>query len=674
MMTRLNRTRQNPIVVLLVDNDLDFLATRAESVEKAGYQVLQAGSLEKARAYLLNERVHVVVTDVRMVDNNDTRDKTGLALAKDGQFQAIPKIVLTGFPAFQDTRDVMASQMTPSFNGERLAPAINYLEKDEGPAAMIAAITQAVEQHVRINWGLSIRWPKQLSFTQLVQQFESGLPPSLLLSRSLIVEDLFRRLFGSEAQITIDELLISCPTYVVLRLFAFGQDGRENGYIVTCGLEPAVRGMVQRYEAAALSHFGGTSLDEGRRAETVHYAAAAHRFLGPNLAELTPLRQYQRQYPPEAVETAINYLYQKKLRLWYEKGANYPEKSLTEHYSEWLDEHRLSRDADEFPEQIQSLCQQLMNSGLGHCSLDAESFTYHLQDKQFIQLPNPVTLLEQGALKKVSQVRWGLTHGQVNLDTVLVDPESRCWLIDFSQVGQAPLLQDFVSLEMALKQTYLENYDLSRCCQLEQRLAGLTTLTEKINTDELPETLVQLLRQIQRIRHLAAAFTDCSWLAYQVGLFFQALAHLSQYQPTVHYLRREMLGYGQALMAAAFLGTALSQNQPAPQPQPQEAAGQALWLDTANRTLWVQGKPHRLPPMEYRVMAYLYDRADQLCYKQAIIQEGLKEPYDAYDREQSRLTTLISRLRRRIEPDKNKPQFLHTIHSYGYKLTLNPIE
>ena len=663
---------QHEIIVLLIDNDRDFLNTRAESVRKAGYQVLRAYSLKEARERLMNERVHVVVTDVRLVNDDDDRDTTGITVAKDGQFHSIPKIVLTGFPSFQGVREVMGPREATSSPSEGMPPAIYYLAKDEGPAAMIEAIQVAVERHVKLNWDLNIRLNERLSFAQLGQRLDSEASSRHLLARSQELEDLFRRLFVTQTQITIDELFVSTSTYVALKVFAFNENGRESGFIVSCGLAPVIRETRQRYRAAAIQHFGGLSLDEGMRAETVHYAAAAYRFMGTNLADITTLRQFQRHRPAEAVETALNNLYQECLSSWYEKGRQYQDKPLADHYSEWLDAYRLSLGMDEFQAQVQSLSNQLLTQGIGHCAYEVDSLYFQLPDNQSINLPNPVTLVEDGSFKKISQVPWGLTHGRVNLQTVLVSPEGRCWLIDFSQVGQAPLLQDFVSLEVALKMEWLGQQNLLTCYLVEQRLVGLADLKERIAVEGLPGSVVGLLRQIQLIRRQASLLTDCSMLAYQTGLFFHALAQLSHYQPEVRYLRRELMPYAYSLLAAAVISPALTVAQPPPLPLPIEASGHELWLDANNRTLWVQGKSTRLPPMEYRVLVYLYNHPNQLCAKQDIIQQGLGEPYDEFDREQSRLTTLISRLRRRIEPDKNKPQFLHTIHSYGYKLTLNP--
>ena len=158
--------------ILLLDNDPDFLNTRAEFLDQAGYRVLKAYTLEEARQLLAEARIHLAILDIRIVDDDDDeRDTSGLILAKDPAFRPIPKIMLTGFPSYQYVREALG----PALDG--LPPAVDFLSKQEGPEAMIQAVEQAFAQHVRINWDLRIRWDERerLSFPHLVTFIEPDL-------------------------------------------------------------------------------------------------------------------------------------------------------------------------------------------------------------------------------------------------------------------------------------------------------------------------------------------------------------------------------------------------------------------------------------------------------------------------------------------------------------------
>lgn len=662
------------IIVLLIDNDRDFLDTRAERVMKAGYQVLRAYSLDEAYHYLAHHRVHVMVSDIRLGNDDDERDTRGLTLAKDTRYRAIPKIILTGFPSFQYVREVMGSRDGSLGNG--MPPAVDFLAKDEGPEAMIAAIKQAVERHVHINWDLRIRWNALLSFPQLIRLINPTVIQNDLPAHAAEIEDLFRCLFHYSEQITLDEVLLRGPDYLLLKLYAFNQAGLESHFVVACGQVERIQETMQRYRAAALQHISTTSLDQSLWAETVHYAAAAYRFLGASLVEVVPLKSYYRRSNLIEVESVIKQLYQDTLRVWYDQNRHYREQILVDFYLEWLEEERALLEAADWSSQIASLGDHMLEVGAVDFDISQAQLQFSLPDGQVLTLPHPATSLSADHFKPMRQGQWGITHGRVNLDTVLISLENRCWLADFSQVGEAPILQDFVSLEVAFKTELLAHTDLMMACTVEQRLLAVSDLKAELSTEGLPPSVTGLLKLIQIIRHAAATLAGCSLHTYQMGLFFHTLAQLSRYQPDVHYYRRELIPYAQALVAAAMLSDILLQptinHIPPPTTTPIEATQCPIWLDKRNRTLWVEQTPTRLAPLEFQIVSYLYNHANQLCTRRHIVEEGLKEKYDEFDREQSRLNSAINRLRKKIEPDPQNPQYLITMHGYGYKLVISP--
>lgn len=660
------------IVVLLIDNDRDFLDTRAERVIRAGYQVLRAYSLDEAYHYLSHHRVHVMVSDIRLGNDDDERDTRGLTLAKDVRYRAIPKIILTGYPSYQYVREVMGSRDGSLGNG--LPAAVDFLAKDEGPEAMIAAIREAVTQHVRINWDLRVRWNGLLSFPQLIRLINPTVIQNDLSAHAAEIEDLFRCLFHYSEQITLDEVLLRGPDYLLLKLYAFNQTGLESHFVVACGQVERIRDTMQRYRAAALQHVSTTSLDQSLWAETVHYAAAAYRFLGASLVEVVPLKTYYRRSDLPAIESVINQLYQTTLRTWYEQSRHYREQTVVDFYLEWLEEERAVLEATDWSSQIASLCDHMLEVGALDYDIGQTQLHFSLLEGQLLTLSNPATSLAAEHFKPLRQGQWSITHGRVNLETVLISLENRCWLADFSQVGEAPLLHDFASLEVAFKSELLAHTDLMLAYTVEQRLLAAADLRSELLTEGLPPSVAGLLKLIQVIRHAAATLAGCTLPTYQLGLFFHTLALLSRYQPDVHYYRRELMPYAQALVAAAVLGDLLLQpatnHAAAPITTPTEATQRPIWLDKRNRTLWVEQNPIRLAPLEFQIIGYLYAHANQLCTRHHIVEEGLKEKYDEYDREQSRLNSAINRLRKKIEPDPQNPHYLITIHGYGYKLMI----
>ena len=122
------------IRLLIADNQKDFTDTRAELLESENYQVLRAYSPEEARDILSTQNIHLVILDIRLINDDDEEDISGVLLAKDPEFQHIPKIILTGFPDYKTVRDVMWSRV-----GE-MPSAIEYLAKKDGIEANVVTV------------------------------------------------------------------------------------------------------------------------------------------------------------------------------------------------------------------------------------------------------------------------------------------------------------------------------------------------------------------------------------------------------------------------------------------------------------------------------------------------------------------------------------------------------
>jgi DNA-binding NtrC family response regulator len=144
--------------ILFADNDPDFLDTRREFLEKEGYRVIPATDPTEARRLLEKGGIDLAVLDVRLVNDDDEKDTSGLTLAKDPAYRPVPKIILTNFPTYQAVREALS----PALDG--LPPAVDFLDKREGPDALIAAIRRSIAVYVE-------KKPKQVSL-DLAEQLE----------------------------------------------------------------------------------------------------------------------------------------------------------------------------------------------------------------------------------------------------------------------------------------------------------------------------------------------------------------------------------------------------------------------------------------------------------------------------------------------------------------------
>jgi len=131
-------------VILLVENNTDYLTILKERLELEGYKVLVSSTPYDAEKLVQNITIHLIVTDLRALDDSDEMDKSGLIFARTVA-PTIPKIILTGFPSYQDVVDALR------LDEMDLPPAIDFIDKRQGFRALLQAIEVAFQKYVRLN-------------------------------------------------------------------------------------------------------------------------------------------------------------------------------------------------------------------------------------------------------------------------------------------------------------------------------------------------------------------------------------------------------------------------------------------------------------------------------------------------------------------------------------------
>ena len=125
--------------ILLADNNLDTLHLTQTFLEGKGYVVFRASSPSEALQLAINQEIDLILLDVRLKDDGDDRDMSGIDLAKalNGRI-ATPIIIVTNF----ESVDVVRESLRRARGGS--APAVDFVTKQEGFDALLAAIENGI--------------------------------------------------------------------------------------------------------------------------------------------------------------------------------------------------------------------------------------------------------------------------------------------------------------------------------------------------------------------------------------------------------------------------------------------------------------------------------------------------------------------------------------------------
>ncbi|HOS19319.1 MAG TPA: response regulator transcription factor, partial [Clostridia bacterium] len=89
-----------------------------------------------------------------------------------------------------------------------------------------------------------------------------------------------------------------------------------------------------------------------------------------------------------------------------------------------------------------------------------------------------------------------------------------------------------------------------------------------------------------------------------------------------------------------------------------------LAIDTRSRIVRSLGAQVALTPSEYSLLVLLASHPERTFTRDALIRLALPDDFDGYDRV---IDTHMKNLRRKIEPDANRPRYILTVHGVGYR-------
>jgi ActR/RegA family two-component response regulator len=515
--------------VLIVDNDPHFRDSVQVLLDAKGYVVFAAGTRFEARQIAQREKVHVAVLDIRMEDDPDHDDVSGLVLA--GQLDPlIVKIMLTGYPSVETVRS--------SFGD---VSAFDFVAKAECPAGLLDALSRAFAEEVRINFDLLIRW-QGIRLEQIAREIklEDKPTPAVVAAE---VEEALGKLFQGAEEILVDPLIPTSQMRSVAQsgavLLKVGPRYRGSRWGAPVVVKLATRDKIdaearnyRQYVERFIAGFRHTSLHD--IAQTHLLGGIVYTLVGTPLEECVDLGTFYAGHSAREVVEALKGLFTETCRHWYANREARQTHDLVALYSGPL---KLS---------VERLEAALQEGGLS--DLIGEGRLRHRVRGLRQPIINPIEWLRQHP-ELLTRTSLCYTHGDLRSQNVLVDNNRHAWLIDFHRAGPGHFFRDLIELESDVKFVLLDVTDLPSLARFETALLGASDFDDMLTLPDFrqPE-LKKAFSVVQGIRNIAGKLTglDADMLDYYRGLLLQTLTMIRL--RNVHPLKKR-----HAYLAASLL-------------------------------------------------------------------------------------------------------------------------
>jgi DNA-binding response OmpR family regulator len=652
--------------ILYADNDRNYLDARCEFLELEGYEVRKACSPKEAEQILEQENIHLAILDIRLTDDNDEGDISGILLAKDVRFKRVPKIFITGFPTFEAVREAYG----PVIGKEPIAYA--FLAKKEGPEVMIEAVNSTFEEVVRINWELSIAWDAKgmLSFPYLAMLLEGSEDTGRLTQRSGELADLFGKLFIGEQQIAIARLNWLGSGCICLSLYSFSE-GATRQSIVIGGLWDAVSQQYERVEWYLTLESG--VLPKPAYADSIHYAAFAYDFPDAGSGLFQTGAVFFNESGDKVGQKALEHLFRQTLHKWHlnqrkESGGI----DLAAAFNERLGMLGQNDAAQEIFEKVKTITSRAKRYQI------IKEFTWLEQEieikfpnNQIYLGPDPITCLrDANAFQKQAAVITS-TFGGISGSSLLIDQNGRVFPTDMASTTQSPLLEDFVSLECEFHFDHIKSSNLLTLWDFEKKLGKAQNLNSIFVVKDVEPECRKSMTMIQTIRMLAAEKNGPNLEPYLIGLFHYVVHGLLHYDPQRYLPKREIAQLVHRLLVASMLVSQIDNlRRGAAAPNPNAARRSGVQINESSREVWVDDRELHLTQTEFKLLLCLFHNPNQLCSREDLLIKvfEIKEtPTKSY---KGLVNTHMDRLRKKVDINPTEHRYIVTIRGEGYKLDL----
>lgn len=486
--------------VLIVENEPDARRLYVELLIHWNYQpypVHGTGEqlIERAKAMAQKHRCHLALVDMRLMDNEDPEDLSGLELVP--ELEPTKSIIVSGFPEVRAIREGITTK-----------GALSFVGKNEPPERLKEVLDKAALDYCASRRDISIS-PKRLVCSMPKNFFpnETDVPKDE-------VEDILARLYPGAKRIQVKSLAstkrrsldrVPRPRSHILLV---RQDDKQPE-VVKLARAHKIHNELDRYKKYIEGRLVGLYCPPLRRWEVLwDIGGAVYPLMGATTQKT--FAEYYARTPVETIQAGLTEFFTQTCSDFYAAHHRSKRKiSLFDAYCQvwehkWYDER-----LEELPKLNMA---RIIPSQWKDLPLINPIEWFHKNINQPDAMPLTIT---------------AITHGDLHGDNMFVDSNRHIWVIDFERSGEGPILQDFIELEADIltRLVGLSNDDFASLYMLGVWVAGPARLDQLAILP--PGASPRLQRAMRIIATLRCLATECTGETdanlYLWGLLFDML-------------------------------------------------------------------------------------------------------------------------------------------------------
>ncbi len=435
LFTSAEEAHLNKCRILIVENDPQFRDDAVANLAAWGYDAIVATGrgrelLHNAVDQAAHFRCHLALVDMRLVDDDDAQDTSGLDLVV--KLKPTESIIVSSFGDYQRAVEAIKQKR-----------ALDFVGKEQGPNKLRNVLDQAAREYCRNN--LTIKW---------YPAYEPGeILAKLRLSDPAIPDDepddLLRRLYiprDSQSMATVVQVelkpvsahyrssdeIAPLERSIVFVARPIGADQHPHqAEIVKIALADQIRSEINHYRDH-VEHYlppDRTARIEDTKNAFVLWDIGAIRYTNIATVDRRPLRQWYAKATARKLEAALKDLFTHTLEPWYQMDTPRSPHNVYDYYVATFAKlgPRINAYADQ------------------RDFVDAPGVPYPLR--------NPVSWTRQHAPQSRFVSKWAAyTHGDLHSDNIFVDQRTNATcVIDYERSGPGYVLRDFAELETDIR-------------------------------------------------------------------------------------------------------------------------------------------------------------------------------------------------------------------------------